>query len=100
MLLLGRARQCERDSDAAAASLRVAADMFKAAGQTMEEVMARSMLAACSTADGDRAGAAAQVREVREILERSGVAEAGSKAAAARDACQPSSAGTMRLMAG
>jgi ATP/maltotriose-dependent transcriptional regulator MalT len=99
MLLLGRARQCERDGNAAA-SLRLAADMFKAAGQTMEEVMARSMLAACSTADGDRAGAAAQVREVREILERGGIAEADAKAAAARDACQPSSAGTLRLMAG
>ena len=96
MLLLGRARQCDGDHKVAADSLRAAADSFKIAGLAIEEILARSMLAACNEADRDRAGAAAQVREVSQILERAGVADAETKAAAAVDACQPTRTGTCR----
>jgi DNA-binding SARP family transcriptional activator len=88
MLLLGRARQCDGDRGMAAQALRAAAESFRTAGLAIEEVMARSMLAACKDADGDRADAAARVEEVRQILEHAGVADAGAKAAAALTACQ------------
>ena len=84
----------------AADSLRAAADSFKIAGLAIEEIMARSMLAASNEADGDRSGAAAQAREVSQILERAGVADAETKATAAVDACQPTRLGTMQVIAG
>jgi DNA-binding SARP family transcriptional activator len=98
-LLLGRARQCAGDGTAAAESLRSAAETFKAAALVIEEVMARSMLAACSEADGDHGEAAAQLGEVSQVLERRGIVAAGAAAAAARDACR-SRPDTVRLMAG
>jgi DNA-binding SARP family transcriptional activator len=105
LLLLGRARQCDGDRAAAAPSLRAAADAFSAAGLTIEEVTARSLLAACHTADGNRGAAWIQVKEVTEILERRGIADANARSVAAVNACQPAgdqpdSSGTLRLIAG
>jgi DNA-binding SARP family transcriptional activator len=104
-LLLGRARQCDGDCAPAAASLQAAADIFKAAGLTIEEVTARSLLAACRTADGDRGAAAVQVEAVTEILERRGIADADARSVAAVTASkpagdQPLSSGALRLIAG
>jgi DNA-binding SARP family transcriptional activator len=104
MLLLGRARQCDGDRVAAAASLQSAAEIFMAAGLPIEEVTARSMLAACRTADGDRGEAAVQVQQVSQILERRGIADADARSVAAMDASQPTDqlpfAETLPLIAG
>jgi DNA-binding SARP family transcriptional activator len=111
LLLRGRACQCDGDWTAAAESLQSAAGMFREADLAIEELMARAMLAACRPGGGDhapaatQAQAAAQVREIVQILERRGVPDAEARAAAALHACEaggdrPGSAGTLRLIAG
>ncbi len=85
-LLLGRAQQCLRDYESAGESFRVAAGVFREAGLGIEEITARSMLAACGGAAADDVETAGHVREVSQILVRKGVADAEAKAVAARDA--------------
>jgi DNA-binding SARP family transcriptional activator len=86
-LLLGRAHQCLREHEAAAESFLAAAEVFRDLGLGIEEITARSMLAACLGSAGDPVEAAEHVSEVSQILARKGVAEAEAKAWAARDAC-------------
>ena len=84
--------------------------MFRAASLAIEEVTARSLLAACRTADGDHGAAAVQAKEVTQILERRGIGDADARSAAALNACLPNhdqptgdqslSSGTLRLIAG
>jgi tetratricopeptide (TPR) repeat protein len=87
-LVLGRARHCGLDHERAMDSLGVAADAFREAGLVLDEVTARSMLAACSTSAGHQQASAAQVEQVSEILARGGISGAPTRAAAARVACQ------------
>lgn len=67
-LLLGRAYQCMGEGQEAAKGFLAAAEVFRDCGLGIEEVTARSMLAACATSAGDRVESAAQAREVRQIL--------------------------------
>jgi DNA-binding SARP family transcriptional activator len=86
-LVAGRARQCNLDYVEATVSLRAAADVFRDADLTLDEVTARSMLAACCRSAGRGPSADAYVAEVSRVLARGGVADAESLAAAAEQAC-------------
>lgn len=87
-LIAGRARQCSLDYAAATVSLGAAADAFRAAGLILDEVTARSMLAACCRSAQNVPALDAQVLAVRQVLARSQVADADSVAAAAEQLCQ------------
>jgi DNA-binding SARP family transcriptional activator len=86
-LVAARARQCNRDYAEATASLRAAADVFRAADLILDEVTAGSMLAACYRLAGSGRTADAYVAEVSQVLARGGVADADSVAAAAEQTC-------------
>ncbi len=86
-LLLGRACEQMRDNQAAAESFLAAAEVFRDCGLDIEEITARSMLAASASSAADNIEATAHAGEVRQILARRGVADADAKAFAARDAC-------------
>jgi len=85
-LLLGRARQCGADNRAAADALEPAANEFQKAGLVLDELTARSMLAACSWSAGDEVTAATQSELVSHLLARHGD-DTGNGAAAAHEAC-------------
>jgi hypothetical protein len=85
-LLLGRARQCGADNRAAAHALEPAANEFQKAGLVLDELTARSMLAACSWSAGDEVTAAAQSKLVSHLLATHGN-DTGKGAAAANEAC-------------
>jgi DNA-binding SARP family transcriptional activator/tetratricopeptide (TPR) repeat protein len=88
MLVLGRAHQRSGDLTSAADSFLEAADVFGKAGLVIEEVTARSMLAASSSSVGDRLRAATQVADVAQILAGRGISDAEVKAEAAQFACE------------
>ena len=89
-LVAGRAHQCNRDYAAAAMSLRAAADVFRAADLIVDEVTARSMLAACCRSAGRGQSADTYMAEVSQVLARGGVTDAESVAAAAERTCDRS----------
>jgi DNA-binding SARP family transcriptional activator len=89
-LIAGRARQCSLDYAAATASLEAAADAFRKAGLVLDEVTARSLLAACSRSAEAAPPWHARVTAISELLARNGVPDAVSAAVAAEQVCQPS----------
>jgi hypothetical protein len=90
-LLAGRAHQCNLDYANAAVRLRTAADVFRDAGLILDEVTARSMLAACCRSAGQGPAADACVAAVSRVLAHDDVADAESAASAAERACHRSS---------
>jgi ATP/maltotriose-dependent transcriptional regulator MalT len=89
-LVAGRARQCNLDYAEAAVSLSAAADVFRDADLTVDEVTARSMLAACCRSAGRGPSADTYVAEVSQVLARADVTDAESVAAAAEQTCDRS----------
>ncbi len=89
-LIAGRARQCSLDYAAATMSLGAAADAFRDAGLILDEVTARSMLAACCRSAQNRSASDAQVAVVSQVLARIQVANAESVAADCEQVCQRS----------
>jgi DNA-binding SARP family transcriptional activator len=87
-LVAGRARQCNREYAAAMANLRSAADAFRNAGLIMDEITARSMLAACCQSVQNRPSSDVHVAAVSQVLARRHVADAESVAAAAAQWCR------------
>jgi DNA-binding SARP family transcriptional activator len=87
-LVAGRARQRSRSPKAAADSLSAAADVFRAAGLILDEVTARSMLAACRRSAQHTAAADAQAGLVSQVLAGNRVPDPGFLAAAAERACE------------
>jgi tetratricopeptide (TPR) repeat protein len=69
-LVLGRARQCSADYEAAVFALEPAASTFQRAGLVLDELTARSLLAACWFSVGDTAAARAQSELVSRLLTR------------------------------
>lgn len=86
-LALGRARQCSADYEAAVAALEPAADVFQQAGLVLDELTARSMLAACGSAAGDKSAVAAHCELITHLLARYGTNDVGGSAAAGDYAC-------------
>jgi DNA-binding SARP family transcriptional activator len=92
-LVAGRARQCNFDYSEATELLGAAADVFRNAGLILDEVTARSMLAACclSVQGGLSVPCGwtsdVHVAEVSKVLARNHVADAESVAAAAAQTC-------------
>jgi hypothetical protein len=82
-IIAGRARQCSFDYTAAMASLNAAADVFRDTGLILDEVTARSMLAACCRSARNDSASDGLVTEVSHVLARNGVTDAESVAAAA-----------------
>jgi DNA-binding SARP family transcriptional activator len=89
-LVAGRAHQCNLDYAEAAARLGGAADIFRAAGLVLDEVTARSMLAACSESTQRGQSSDAHLAEVSAVLARSHGTHAESVAAAAIQTCHRS----------
>jgi hypothetical protein len=89
-IVAGRARQCSLDYAAAMVSLSAAADVFRDTGLMLDEVTARSMLAACFRSARNDPASDGQVTAVSHVLARNGVTDAESVAAAAERACQRS----------
>jgi DNA-binding SARP family transcriptional activator len=87
-LIAGRGRQCRRDYAAAAVSLGAAADTFRDAGLIVDEVTARSMLAAVYRSVQNRSASDAQLVAVSQVLARSQVADAEQVAATAERLCE------------
>ena len=87
-LIVGRAQQCSLDYAAAAVSLGSAADAFRDAGLILDEVTARSALAAVCRSAQDGSASDVQVTAVRRVLARNNVADAGLVAAAAEQLCE------------
>ncbi len=85
-LIAGRAQQRTRNNEAAAVSLSAAADAFRDAGLTLDEVTARSMLAACCRAARSRPAADEQAALVSQLLARRQVPDSPLLAAAAERA--------------
>ncbi len=86
-LIVGRARQYTGSDEAAGVSLGAAADVFRDAGLVLDEVTARSILAACRRSAQRRTAADAQAGLVGEVLARRQLPEPGLLAAAAERAC-------------
>jgi DNA-binding SARP family transcriptional activator len=86
-LVAGRARQCNLDYAEAAVRLRSAADAFRDACLILDEVTARSMLAACYRSAPGGSESDVHVAEVSQLLAHSHVADADSVAAAAAQIC-------------
>ena len=86
-LVLGRARQCCTDYEAAIRALAPAADVFQKAGLVLDELTARSMLAACGWSAGDKATGAAQSELVSQLLARHGSRDAQRRSSVADYAC-------------
>ena len=86
-LVAGRARQCNLEHPGATVSLRAAADVFRDADLIMDEVTARSMLAACCRSAGRGPSADTCVAEVSRVLARGDGADTESLAATAEQAC-------------
>jgi DNA-binding SARP family transcriptional activator len=87
-LIIGRAQQCSLDYAAAAVSLGRAADAFRDAGLILDEVTARSTLAAVCRSAHHGSASDVQVTAVRRVLAHSDVADAGLVAAAAERLCE------------
>jgi DNA-binding SARP family transcriptional activator len=88
-LIAGRARQCSLEYAAAKVSLGAAADVFQNAGLIMDEVTARSMLAACYRSARDDSASDAQLTQISQVVARGHAAGDESAAAAAEQLCQP-----------
>ncbi len=86
-MLLGRIYQCLPERQVAAENFLTAAEVFRDCGLGIEEITARSMLAACIDSADNPVEAAAHVSELSRILALRGVADAEARASAARDAC-------------
>jgi len=86
-LLLGRAQQCHADYEGAIRALAPAADVFHNAGLVLDELTARTMLAACAWSAGDKATGAAQSELVSQLLARHGLGDARRRSAVADYAC-------------
>ncbi len=86
-LVAGRAHQCNLDYAQATVNLRAAAAVFRDADLILDEVTARSMLAACCRSAWRSPSADASVAVVSRVLARSDVADAESVAAAAEQTC-------------
>jgi DNA-binding SARP family transcriptional activator len=86
-LVLGRARQCSADNEAAVCALEPAASTFQLAGLVLDELTARSLLAACCLSVGDKEAAGAQSELVSRLLTRQGGSDALSSPAIADLAC-------------
>jgi DNA-binding SARP family transcriptional activator len=86
-VVLGRARQLSADNGAAVRALAPAVSVFQQAGLVVDELTARSMLAACSRSAGDEASAAAQSELVDQLIARHGSNDARSRTATADLAC-------------
>jgi DNA-binding SARP family transcriptional activator len=86
-LVAGRARQCNLDYAEATVSLRAAADAFRDAELILDEVTARSVLAACCRSAQRGPSCDARVAEVGPVLARIRAADVESLAAAATHAC-------------
>lgn len=86
-LTLGRARQCHADYEAAARALAPAAEVFQTAGLVLDELTARSMLAACGRSAGDKAAAAVQSDLVGQLLARHGSGDPRRRTAVADYVC-------------
>lgn len=86
-LALGRARQCSADYDAAMRALAPVVEVFHTAGLVLDELTARSMLAACGWSAGDKATAAAQSDLVKELLTRHGSNDVRRNAAVSDYVC-------------
>ncbi len=86
-LVAGRARQCNLEYAEATVSLRAAADVFRDADLILDEVTARSMLAACCRLAWRGPSADAYVALVSRVLGRGDIADAESVATAAEQTC-------------
>jgi DNA-binding SARP family transcriptional activator len=86
-LVLGRARQCSSDNEAAVRVLESAANVFREARLVLDEVTARSMLAACGWAAGDESTAAGQAELVSHLLARHAGADGRMSTSAIDYAC-------------
>jgi hypothetical protein len=86
-LVLGRARQCGADYEAAVCALEPAATTFQLAGLVLDELTARSLLAACCFSVGDKAAARAQSELVSRLLTRRAGSDAADNPAIADFAC-------------
>jgi Flp pilus assembly protein TadD len=86
-LVLGRARQCGADYEAAVCALEPAASTFQLAGLVLDELTARSLLAACCFSAGDKAAAGAQSELVSRLLSRQAGSDAPGSPAIADFAC-------------
>jgi DNA-binding SARP family transcriptional activator len=86
-LALGRAHQCSAEYDAAFRAVEPAARAFQTAGLVLDELTARSMLAACGRSAGDKAMAAEQSELVSQLLARNGKSDTRRRSAVADCAC-------------
>jgi DNA-binding SARP family transcriptional activator len=86
-LVLGRARQCSSDIEAAVRVLEPAANVFQQAGLVLDELTARSMLAACGCSAGDASTAARQAELVSHLLVRHAGSDARISASAVDYVC-------------
>jgi hypothetical protein len=86
-LALGRASQCSADYEAAVRVLEPAARTFQTAGLVLDELTARSMVAACGWSAGNEAMAAEQSELVSQLLARHGSRDTRTRSAVADYAC-------------
>jgi len=86
-LVLGRAQQCSGDSTAAVRALAPAAREFAKSGLVLDELAARSMLAACERSAGEEHAQAARSELISDLLARAGSTDTSGLAAAADYAC-------------
>jgi DNA-binding SARP family transcriptional activator len=87
-LVAGRAQQCSLSHETAATSLAAAADAFRDAGLILDEVTARSMLAACGRSARNRLAADAQAARVSQLLASRLLPDPDRLAGAAERTCE------------
>jgi len=89
-LVLGRARQCSSEPEAAIPSLLRAAEAFRDARLILDEITTRSILAVSCRSVGDELAAISQSEQVSQLLARSGIADAAHQASELQRACERS----------
>lgn len=86
-LVLGRARQCSADYKEAVRILEPAANVFQQARLVLDELTARSMLAACGWSAGEETTAAGQSELVSHLLTRQAGSDAAARPSAVDSVC-------------